>query len=404
MSKQLNLKDKSNESVYAAKSMWQIVFSQFLEHRFAVIGVVIIFFFITVAACAPIISYITRLDPNKQNILQRYQPPFSTISFSLDEAETALEKVAVARPDLSEKIKFELQKAEDSIYSAIDFELEDEDFLLSVYEIQNESEDILEALEQTPDPHVQEFLEIIGSYEQFHIFGTDEVGRDVFIRLVYGTRVSIGVGVLVAISAAFLGLLIGCLAGFYGGFVDAFLMRITDSLLSLPLLPVMIVVCAIDIKKIYILDWFLGSGAESIVKLVTVLTVFSWMTVARLVRGSILKLKEEDFVHAAVTLGAKNNMIIITHLVPNVISPLLIAVTVNIGTSILAEASLSFLGLGIQPPIPSWGNMLMNAIDIINQAPTLAVLPGLMILIVVISFNFLGDGLQDAINPRTIRR
>jgi len=245
---------------------------------------------------------------------------------------------------------------------------------------------------------------IVDSFSRFHILGTDELGRDVFIRLIYGTRVSIGVGVLVSLAAALIGLFVGSMAGFYGGVLDSLLMRLTDSLLSLPMMPVLIIFAAVDLSQLPGLSLIIGNKSESALKLVIILCLFSWMTVARLVRGSVLTLKEREFVLAAKTLGAKDVTIILTHLAPNVIAPLLVNVTVNVGHAIIYEASLSFLGLGIQPPTPSWGNMLSNSQEFIIQAPWLAVAPALLIFLTVISFNFIGDGLQNAVDPKAVRR
>ena len=241
-------------------------------------------------------------------------------------------------------------------------------------------------------------------FETFHVFGTDELGRDVMMRLIYGTRISMSVGILVALASSLIGLLIGALAGYYGGIMDSILMRVTDSLLSLPIIPVLIVLAAIDLRKVPVLGDMLSGSSESIFKLILILCVFSWMQVARLVRGSILTLREREFILASKTLGATDFTIIMRHLLPNVLGPLLVSVTLGVGESILFESALSFLGLGIQPPTPSWGNMLFNAQELMYQAPFLAILPGLLILFVTISFNYVGDGLQDAIDPKTIKR
>jgi peptide/nickel transport system permease protein len=164
------------------------------------------------------------------------------------------------------------------------------------------------------------------------------------------------------------------------------------------------VIAAIDLNNVPFLSSITQYGNESIIKLVFILCLFSWMVVARLVRGSILSLREREFILAAKTLGATDATIIIRHMFPNVIAPLLVSVTLGVGESILFEAALSFLGLGIQPPTPSWGNMLFNALELIYKAPFLAIIPGVLILLVVVSFNFLGDGLQDAIDPKSVRR
>jgi len=181
-------------------------------------------------------------------------------------------------------------------------------------------------------------------------------------------------------------------------------MRVTDALLSLPLVPVLIVVAAVDLQKLPALKSLMDPENESIVKMFLILCLFSWMTVARLVRGSILSLREREFVLAARTLGARDRTIIFRHMFPNVIAPMLVAITLGVGQSILFEAALSFLGLGIMPPTPSWGNMLNNAQEVIYKNVWLTILPGIMILLTTISFNFVGDGLQDAVDPKSIRR
>jgi peptide/nickel transport system permease protein len=275
--------------------------------------------------------------------------------------------------------------------------LPEDDVLFELVQMKpEESKTILKQLTSVP----ASFQNLFKSFRTFHIFGTDEVGRDVFIRLIYGARVSIGVGILSTIVSALIGLLVGALAGFYGGWIDSLLMRMTDALLSLPLIPVMIVIAAVDLQKVPFMNQFVGSGYESILKMVVILCLFSWMTVARLVRGSILSLKEREFILAART----DSTIIFRHLFPNVIGPMLVSLTLGVGSSIIFEAALSFLGLGIMPPTSSWGNMLNNALELMYKNVWLIILPGLMILITVVSFNFIGDGLQNAVDPKSIKR
>lgn len=219
-----------------------------------------------------------------------------------------------------------------------------------------------------------------------HPLGTDDLGHDVLTRLLYAGRISLTVGFSAAITSAVFGTLIGGLAGFYGRWLDNILMRITDIMLSIPDLPVII-----------ILARYMGG---SVLGIVFVLTLFAWMGTARLVRGEILKLRNQDFTEAARAMGASDVRILVRHLIPNALAPVIVAATLTVGSAILLEAALSFLGVGIQPPTPSWGNMLQNAQDFIWTAPWLAVWPGAMIFLTVLCFNFLGDGLRDALDPR----
>jgi len=376
--------------------MWKIVFSQFIEHKAAVIGLFVILFYILIAAFAPVIEMITGLSPEKQNPLQRYQKMMTSTLAGQDERDDYVRRFIEKNPELAQGLQAEILSK-----NLVTPSLPEQ----TLYEIANK--DLIEAqelIQRLEHPEKNKFSNIFKKFETFHIFGTDELGRDVFIRLVYGTRVSMGVGMFVATAAAIIGLLIGSFAGFHGGKLDMILMRITDALLSLPTIPILIVVAAIDLDKMPGARLLISPQNESFTKLIVILTLFSWMQVARLVRGSVLSLRERDFIMAAKTMGATDNTIIFKHLFPNVIAPLLVAVTLGVGSAIISEASLSYLGLGIQPPTPSWGNMLFNAQELITEAPFLAILPGLNILAVVMSFNYLGDGLQDAIDPKAIRR
>ncbi|HVH32038.1 MAG TPA: oligopeptide ABC transporter permease [bacterium] len=219
-----------------------------------------------------------------------------------------------------------------------------------------------------------------------HPLGTDELGHDVFTRLLYAGRISLTVGFTAASTAAVLGTLVGGISGFYGRWLDNVLMRVTDVMFSIPALPVLLVLAR-----------YMGG---SVLGIVLVLSVFAWMGTARLVRGDMLRLRNQDFADAARALGASDSRILFRHLVPNALAPVLVAGTLTVGGAILSEAGLSFLGIGIQPPTPSWGNMLQNAQDFIWTTPWLAVWPGAMIFLTVLSFNFLGDGLRDALDPR----
>jgi peptide/nickel transport system permease protein len=233
-----------------------------------------------------------------------------------------------------------------------------------------------------------------------HPLGTDELGRDLLLRLLYGGQVSLFVGLVGATAAGILGTIVGVVAGYLGGRVDALLMRLTDAVIALPLLPLLIVLAAVDLSKLGLPAAVAHSESASLYRILLIVALVGWTTVARLVRGATLSVRERDYVRAAVALGAGPLRIMALHILPNVVSPIIVATTLSVGNVILTESVLSFLGLGIQPPLPSWGNMLTNAQELIWQAPALAVYPGLLIFITVIAFNFLGDGLQDALDPR----
>ena len=235
-----------------------------------------------------------------------------------------------------------------------------------------------------------------------HPLGADALGRDVLVRLLYGGRVSLLVGLITAFAAALIGTTVGLAAGYYGGVADAVLMRVTDGVIALPLLPLLIILAAVDLTKIALLAPIAASEDASLYRIILIITLVGWTTVARLVRGAALSLREREYVLAARSQGAGGLRIMATHILPNCVSPIIVATTLSVGNIILFESVLSFLGLGIQPPIASWGNMLNNAQELIYESPALAFYPGVLIFLTVVAFNFLGDGLQDALDPKAV--
>jgi peptide/nickel transport system permease protein len=233
-----------------------------------------------------------------------------------------------------------------------------------------------------------------------HLLGTDDLGRDLLVRLLHGGRVSLLVGVSAAVIAATIGTLLGLTAGYFGGRFDAVLMRVTDGVIALPLLAVLIVLAAIDPTKLGVPAAAAQSEHASLVRIVVITAAFSWTTVARLVRAATLSLKTRDFVRAAVAMGASPWRVMLVHILPNAAAPILVATALAVGEVIKFESVLSFLGLGIQPPVPSWGNMLTNAQELIWTAPRLALWPGLLILATVAACNLFADAIVDRLDPR----
>ncbi len=239
----------------------------------------------------------------------------------------------------------------------------------------------------THDPTEINIKDALLGPSPLHFLGTDQLGRDIFSRMIYGSRVALSIGLVAVGIAAIIGLLLGSIAGFYGGWIDSLIMRFVDIMLCFPRFFLILSVVAIVGPNIF--------------NVMVIIGLTGWMGIARLIRAEILSLKSRDFISASRALGASNFYIIFRHLIPNGIGPVLVSFVFGVAGAILTEAGLSYLGLGVQPPKPSWGNILFEGRAVLGVGWWMILFPGLAILISVLSFNLFGEGLRDIINPRT---
>jgi peptide/nickel transport system permease protein len=235
-----------------------------------------------------------------------------------------------------------------------------------------------------------------------HPMGTDDLGRDILARVLWGGRISIAVGLIAALVAIVLGTLVGAVAGFFGGLADTLLMRLTDLFISLPQIPLLLVISFLFSPAFFsYFDDRFGSGVLGIfVLIVFVIGILNWMPTARLVRASFLSTREKEFIEAARSMGASRGSQMFKHILPNVLSPIIVAATLGVGDAIITESALSFLGLGFPSDVPTWGSMLFSARDRLEIAPHESIFPGMMIFLTVLAANYIGDGLRDALDPR----
>lgn len=247
-------------------------------------------------------------------------------------------------------------------------------------------------------PDKIDLTNIFGPSTPEHWLGADDLGRDALTRLLYAARISMLAAVSATVLSTIIGVAVGAVAGYNRGLTESILMRFTDLMLTLPTLPLLLIFSKM-LRDLPALQQMFGQTL-SVIVIIGVLTIFGWMQVARLVYGSVLSLQEREFTMAARAIGASGWQIIFRHLVPNSMAPIIVAVTLGLGTRIILEASLSFLGLGIMPPTPSWGNMLTGAQAYIWRNPFLAFYPGMCIFVIVLAVNFVGDALRDALDPK----
>jgi peptide/nickel transport system permease protein len=232
-----------------------------------------------------------------------------------------------------------------------------------------------------------------------HPLGTDDLGQDLLARLLYGGRISLAVGLAAMVVAVSVGILVGAISGMASGRVDAFMMWVTDLFLSLPQLPLLLLVIYLFRDK---LKGIMGAEGGTFLLIILIIGGLRWMPVARLVRAQFLSLREKEFVEAARALGASRSRLIVRHILPNALGPVIVAGTIDVAAAILAESTLSFLGLGFPPDIPTWGRVLFDAKDYLDIAPHWALFPGAAIFLAVLTINFIGDGLRDALDPRRV--
>ena len=234
-----------------------------------------------------------------------------------------------------------------------------------------------------------------------HPFGTDTIGRDILARTIYGGQISLFIGLTAVLIETFVGVIIGALAGYFGGRVDALLMRFTEAVLNIPQIFLLLVMAKFFAGKIPNINVLGRTFSGSVVVIIVVIGLTSWPYLARIVRAEFLSIKENDFILAARATGTNSMEIIFRHILPNCIAPIVVSATLGVANAILSEAYISFLGLGVQPPTATWGNMLEGAYNYIESAPWLWFFPGMLILLTTFSINFLGDGLRDALDPRS---
>ncbi len=237
-----------------------------------------------------------------------------------------------------------------------------------------------------------------------HLFGTDTVGRDILARTIYGGQISLIIGLFSVIVAVTVGTTFGALSGYYGGLVDSLLMRITEAILSIPQLLLLLVMAKFLGGRVPDIEVLGRTFSGSVIVIIMIIGLTTWTYLARIVRSSFLAIKEEEYILAARALGIPDRRIITTHILPNAMAPIIVAATLGVASAILTEAYISFLGLGVRPPTATWGSMLNGAHSYIETAPWLWFFPGLLIILTVMSINFVGDGLRDALDPRSDKK
>ena len=242
----------------------------------------------------------------------------------------------------------------------------------------------------------------LNSPSAVHPFGTDQVGRDILARTIYGGQISLMIGLIAMLVEVIVGVFIGAIAGYFGGFLDSILMRFTEAMLNIPQIPLLLVLGKMLSDKIPPVEILGREFSGSVIVIISVIGLTSWMGLARIVRANFMSLREQEFVTAARCIGTSNTSIIFEHILPNTMAPIIVSATLAVANAIISEAYVSFLGVGVMPPTATWGNMLNGAYNYIESAPWLWIFPGGFIVLTVLSINFIGDGLRDALDPRAL--
>jgi len=364
---------------------WSIAWKEFKKRRLAVSALVSIFYLYSAALLCPILVPFNPIA--QQDIaVTKYQPPLARITMLILKKERT---PSISVPYLEDKT-FTAQLSNALIkqnYELTDTRLGDKLFV-DEYEILGDEV----VYKQGIRTGRLKLSELNGASEQewassrLYILGSDKYGRDLLSRIIYGSRISLSIGFIAVFIAITLGTFIGIVAGYYGGRIDGLLMRFVDLMLSFPNLFLILIIVALVGNSIFLI--------------VVVLGATGWMGVSRLVRGQVLSLKEQEFIQAARALGFGDWRIIIRHLLPNSLTPIIVNATLRLGNIILIEAALSFLGLGVQPPTASWGNIVNEGRDVLTSAWWISAFPGLAVVLTVVCFNLFGDGLRDALDPR----
>jgi peptide/nickel transport system permease protein len=379
---------ENDESQSGEASLWQLGMISFKRNGISVAASMVIFVLYSVAFLAPLLSPFSPYD-QQDFLVTAYQPPL-----------TRLDALVLRQ---QRTIVIPLRTGSDAASSAANTLILDSQKLRSRNQEHNlkfvnsyriESGEVLyrQGMREKSEP-LANFVNVSGmsarpeyAVTKTFLLGTDQYGRDIFSRVLYGSRISLSIGFLVVLISVSLGTVIGISSGYFGGWVDNTLMRIVDVLIAFPALFLILIIIATFGNSIYLI--------------VITLSFTGWMGVARIVRGQVLSLKEQEFILAAKSLGLSSGRIIFRHLLPNTLTPVIVAATLRIGSIILTEAGLSFLGLGVQPPTPSWGNIINEGRDSLLNHWWISTFPGVAILSTVVCFNLIGDGIRDALDPR----